>query len=665
MLPINVLSPARDGRNLVGVPCPTREVEPRRDNSLGLLAEHEAVQVLGTVVAGLDGEQGSGTGGGVGDLAGEGRGARAYTVPNTPFCTHLKAARTLWSTEERRAIRGKSSEPRRGSPWRRPKINRDCHDGRRPVRHVGCLPTRMGFHQAKVQWAAPRLGYDFLFMRSIHRLFRGLLLCSIGATTACSLASDFPEEKIPASSGEAGADGTVGESDAKPEAAHGDAVSDVAQTNERQSTVCTSTCANHAECESTCPVSEFGSNCCDTAVGVCYVSGGAACPGDPLPDGSTADGNVSDGGASDSRADAAPADSASADSGSADSGSDALVDFVTGFAYAPTVWSPGAMGQYAVHSTGQLTPLAPPTVAIGNTPSALAATPDSKFLYVTDSLADNIQQFAIASDGTVAPLAPASIATSAYPAGIAVHPSGKFAYVTSGDKDLVTRYAIQKDADAGVPGTLTLIDTTAVGSSPYGIAITPSGNALYVVNGLSDTISQFSIDANGALSPLSPATVSVAPLPGRIVVSADGAFAYLTHFDPFVSQFSIDQGGGLLALSPPKEACEDTPTHVAVNHAGTLAFVTNTSAATISQYSVSSGFLTPLAAATVSIRNDAGSGVAHDVALDPTGTFVFVANGTQNVIHQFSMTPEGLVPLVPFTTASSPGGGRLLVVAKP
>lgn len=36
--------------------------------------------------------------------------------------------------------------------------------------------------------------------------------------------------------------------------------------------VCVSNCHNDSECQTSCPASPFGVNCCDTASGVCYAS---------------------------------------------------------------------------------------------------------------------------------------------------------------------------------------------------------------------------------------------------------------------------------------------------------------------------------------------------------------------------------------------------------
>lgn len=41
---------------------------------------------------------------------------------------------------------------------------------------------------------------------------------------------------------------------------------------------CVSSCTSDDQCASSCPAAGSGSNCCDTATGVCYVSADSTCP---------------------------------------------------------------------------------------------------------------------------------------------------------------------------------------------------------------------------------------------------------------------------------------------------------------------------------------------------------------------------------------------------
>src|SRR3954471_7529731 len=85
------------------------------------------------------------------------------------------------------------------------------------------------------------------------------------------------------------------------------------------------------------------------------------------------------------------------------------------------------------------------------------------------------------------------------------------------------------------------------------LAVTPAGHAAgtaYVVSG--GNISQYSIDANGRLSPLSPPTISVGGDAHSIVVSPDGKSAYVPSDGDGFYQYDADPlPGPLSAKNPP------------------------------------------------------------------------------------------------------------------
>jgi len=68
-------------------------------------------------------------------------------------------------------------------------------------------------------------------------------------------------------------------------------------------------------------------------------------------------------------------------------------------------------------------------------------------------------------------------------------------------------------------------------------------------------LSQFTIDASGALSPMSPATVTAGIRPRSVTVDPTGRYAYVANYGDginasTVSQFTIGTDGALNAMSP-------------------------------------------------------------------------------------------------------------------
>ncbi|THI86876.1 MAG: lactonase family protein, partial [Nitrospira sp. CG24A] len=165
------------------------------------------------------------------------------------------------------------------------------------------------------------------------------------------------------------------------------------------------------------------------------------------------------------------------------------------------------------------------------------------------------------------------------------------------------------------------------------VTVDPSGRTAYVANGDSDTISQYHIGATGALTPLSPPTVSTGDRPTSVTVNPSGRTAYATNSSSHtVSQYNIDETG---ALTPPDAitqivATRNGPNSIAITR-GTSpvvyrpkwAYVANAGIHTVSQFSIgTTGALTPLSPPAV------GTGdFPNSVTVDPSGRTAYVTNG--------------------------------------
>ena len=125
-----------------------------------------------------------------------------------------------------------------------------------------------------------------------------------------------------------------------------------------------------------------------------------------------------------------------------------------------------------------------------------------------------------------------------------------------------------------------------------------------MANSFSGTVSQYHIETTGALTPLSPPTVSTGVFPSSVSVDPSGRTAYVTNTDSHtISQYNIGATG---ALTPPAAATQTVatrngPTSIAMTK-GTSpvvyrpqwAYVTNFGNTTISQYRIgATGTLPP------------------------------------------------------------------------
>jgi 6-phosphogluconolactonase (cycloisomerase 2 family) len=228
---------------------------------------------------------------------------------------------------------------------------------------------------------------------------------------------------------------------------------------------------------------------------------------------------------------------------------DALALGVGGTSLYAAEYGAAEVSQFTVSSSGVLPTTPSNSVAAGVNPGALAVTADGNHLYVVNTSASTISGYSLNSSGVPTALTSnATTSTSSYgtsPRGIAVSPSGGSLWVTLSASAKVVQYTV--DASTGA---LTYAQSAATGTTPRAIAVTPSGSYAYVVNYGSGTVSQYTL-AGGSITPLSTASVAAGTHPMSISISPDGAHAYVTNSgDNTISQYAIGSGGALTALSP-------------------------------------------------------------------------------------------------------------------
>jgi YVTN family beta-propeller protein len=101
------------------------------------------------------------------------------------------------------------------------------------------------------------------------------------------------------------------------------------------------------------------------------------------------------------------------------------------------------------------------------------------------------------------------------PFGVAVTPNGQAVYVTNnGDNTVSVIDALH----------LTVIKTITVGSGPYGVVVTPNGAKVYVANRGTNTVSVIDTASNSVV-----ATVTVGANPYGVAVTPDGSTVYVAN----------------------------------------------------------------------------------------------------------------------------------------
>ena len=187
--------------------------------------------------------------------------------------------------------------------------------------------------------------------------------------------------------------------------------------------------------------------------------------------------------------------------------------------------------------------------------------PTGKYLYVSNNLdaLGSISAYTIASNGALTPVtgSPFTTLVNGGPFGLAVHPNGNFLYIAmSGNGTAGTQIVGQKiDTTTGalspIPGS-----PFTVGNEPSGVTIDPAGKFLYVTNMMDDTVSAFTIDGtSGALTAIAGSPFSTGPgsAPFLMAVNKSSSLLYVLGANSTsISVFTIASSGALTSARSPE-----------------------------------------------------------------------------------------------------------------
>jgi 6-phosphogluconolactonase (cycloisomerase 2 family) len=270
------------------------------------------------------------------------------------------------------------------------------------------------------------------------------------------------------------------------------------------------------------------------------------------------------------------------------------------------------------------------------------------YAYATNYDSDTVSQYQISADGSLTPLTAPTIATDHQPFSISAEPSGEYVYVSNWGSSSVNQYRI------GADGTLSVIGTGKVntGQGPNAVTIDPSNRHAYVANLGENTISQYTIGLDGQLAPMASPKVTAGSNPAIVVISPDGKYAYAGNFGAYsnippagpstISQYSVDAtDGSLKALTGAAAVSGSGPTAITIDPTSHYLYVANIGDDNIGQYIINSdGTLSPMTVPTVVSGSQPG-GHPVDIAIDPTGKYVYVANQGDGSISQYTVGNDG------------------------
>jgi|ERR1700722_2285662 6-phosphogluconolactonase len=243
------------------------------------------------------------------------------------------------------------------------------------------------------------------------------------------------------------------------------------------------------------------------------------------------------------------------------------------------------------------------------------------------------------------------------------------AYITLPTDGSVGQLTINGSTGAITLGSKT---PTTVGSTPTGLALTPSQKFLYTANSRANTVSTFSVASDGTLN-LSGSITQTGAGPNAVAIDPTGKYLLVTNsLSDNISVFSIDSGSGALSeVAGSPFFANNSPTSIVFTHSGQFVYVANPGIGMVTGFSFSSGVLTQTPGSPVF----SGAG-ASAVAVDAGDLFLYVTNPSavnpppnQAVLGNlsgFSIDPATgnltLVPGSPFTSNTGSIGPTALTV---
>lgn len=243
----------------------------------------------------------------------------------------------------------------------------------------------------------------------------------------------------------------------------------------------------------------------------------------------------------------------------------------------------------------------------------------------------------------------------------------QFAYVANFQSNSVSQFAIGTDGSLSPLG----VPSVAAGSKPY--QVVASNGAVYAVNqgesGSTSTVSQYHISANGALQPLTPATVSTRGAgASAMAISPNGLYAYVANQQgQSIAQYTIAPGGQLTSMATPTVTAGGALA-MAVDPSGSYLYAT---AGRVNGSLVNKGvevFAIGSNGALTRVGTSASLGIfSNGLGLTPNGKYLYATNLIENTVSQFMVNSTGglltalspaSVPTVnsPLSVVVDPGG---------
>lgn len=275
------------------------------------------------------------------------------------------------------------------------------------------------------------------------------------------------------------------------------------------------------------------------------------------------------------------------------------------------------------------------------TMDTMPPTPAHVVAYVS-GYSQSIAWFDLDQDtGALAPVSTiASFANN--PSFLAMTQTHLYAAAESGNR--VGAYAIDQTT-----GALTFInDVSSSGQGPAHVGIDNAGAFAMVANYNNGAIAVLPVRGDGGLMPASQ-TLTAGGQAHQIITDPSNAFVLVPcKASDYVAQYTF-AAGTLTANTTPQAmtASGAGPRHITFAPGGQRAYLVNELNSTLTAFSFGAGRLTELQTLSTRATGATGANTGAEIAVHPSGNFVYASNRGDNNIAVFRITPStGMVTVV-------------------
>ncbi len=257
--------------------------------------------------------------------------------------------------------------------------------------------------------------------------------------------------------------------------------------------------------------------------------------------------------------------------------------------------------------------------------------------------------YSMAQTLTPAPGSPFS--TGDRPDGVAVSPDGNFLFVANNTGNTISVFSISANGVLSeIAGSPFAFHATA--GAPYHLTTNRAGNRLFVSG--SNGLESFNIASDGSLSPTNVYTTGLLWFEGLAVSPDDKYLFVVEHTNNWIHAFDIEGSNFNLINFFPTGGTWSCA--VAINPAGTYLFVSNYNSHNVTVFDIAGdGTLSQIAGSPFATGPLAPGGMA----INPAGTLLFLCHIWSDEITVFSIAANGALSQIagsPFLCDDGPSG---------